>query len=104
MDFVVILDHTPDACPSANANIRKGMGEAAGKLPALAKSLGVELVFSGSPMVDHKLFFVLRAANYEAARNFLVKSALIQTQTSHIYPTVSLEDALKQASELPPIH
>jgi hypothetical protein len=103
MDFVVIADHTPDACPSSNAKIRKLMKEAAGKLPALAKSLGVEPVFMGAPMIDHKLFFVFRAPNYESVRNFVMKSGLVQTQTSHIYPTLSIEDALKTAEELTPI-
>ena len=55
-------------------------------------------------MVDRKLFFVLRAPNYDVVRNFLMKSGLVQTQTMHIYPTLSIEDALKQASELPPLH
>jgi len=80
------------------------MSEAAGQLPSVAKSLGVDVLFMGAPMVDHKLFFVLRAASYEAVRNFLMKSGLVQTQTLHIYPTLSIEDALKQASELTPIH
>jgi hypothetical protein len=104
MDFVVIADHAPDACPTSNAQVRKAMGEAAGKLPALAKSLGVEPMFMGAPMVDHKLFFVLRASNFEAVRNFLMKSGLVQTQTSHIYPTLPIEEALKQAAELTPLH
>jgi hypothetical protein len=104
MEFVVIADHAPADCPSSNAKVRKAMGEAAGKLPALAKSLGVEPIYIGAPMVDHKLFFVLRAAHFEAVRDFLMKSGMIQTQTSHIYPTLSMEDALKAASELTPIH
>jgi len=104
MEFVVIADRAPDECPSSNAKVRKMMGEAAGKLPTLAKSLGVEPVFTGAPMVDHKLSFVLRAANCEAVRNPLTKSGMIQTQTSHIYPTVSIEDALKMAAELTPTH
>jgi len=104
MEFVVIADHSPGDCPSSNAKVRAMMGEAAGKLPALAKSLKVEPLFMGAPMVDHKLFFVLRAQSYEAVRDFLMKSGLVQTQTAHIYPTLSIEEALKQASELPPLH
>jgi hypothetical protein len=79
------------------------MKEATGKLPALAKSLGVEPIYMGVPMIDHKLFFVFRAQSFEAVRNLLVKSGMIQTQTSHIYPTVSIEEALKETEELPPI-
>jgi hypothetical protein len=100
----VVADHTPADCPSSSPKVRKMMSEAAGKLPALAKSLGVEPVYIGAPMVDHKLFFLLRAPSYEAVRNFLLKSGMIQTQTSHIYPTLSIEEALKQAAELAPIH
>jgi hypothetical protein len=104
MEFVVVADHTPDECPSSNAKVRKMMSEAAAKLPALAKFLGVEPVYIGAPMVDHKLFFVLRAPNYVAIRSLLIKSGMIQTQTSHIYPTLSMEEALKTAAELTPTH
>ena len=100
----MVCDHTPTDCPSSNAKVRKMMAEAAGKLPALAKSLGVEPVYMGAPIVDHKLFFVLRAPSFEAVRDFLVKSGMVQTQTSHIYPTLSVEDTLKIAEELAPIH
>ncbi len=104
MEFVVICDHLPGDCPSSNAMVRKGMTESTGKLPALAKSLGIEIIFSGAPVVDHKLFFVLRASNQEAVRDFLVKSGIIQTNTSHVYPTVSVEGALQAIAELPPIY
>jgi hypothetical protein len=104
MEFVVIADHAAADCPSSNGKVRKMMKEAVGKLPALAKSLGVEPVYMGAPMVDHKMFMVLRAPNFEAVRNLMIKSGMVQTNTSHIYPTVSIEEALKITEELTPIH
>ncbi len=104
MDFVVIADHSPDQCPSSNAKIRKQLSEGFPKLPTLAKKLGVEVVFVGIPMVDHKIFMVVKAQNFEAVRSLMVESAIIQSNTIHIYPTLSFEEAMKQAGSLPTLY
>jgi len=103
MDFVVIADHSPQNCPSSNAKVRKQLSEGFPQLPNLAKRLGVEVTFVGIPMVDHKIFMVVKAQNFEAVRNLIVESAIMQTNTVHIYPTVSFEEAIKSVEKLPTI-
>ncbi len=104
MDFVIIAEHLPDQCPSSNAKVRKQLSEGFPQLPALAKKLGVEVTFVGIPMVDHKIFMVVKAQNFEAVRNLMVESAIIQSNTIHIYPTVSFEEAMKQTLKLPTLY
>jgi hypothetical protein len=72
-------------------------------LGPLAKSLGVEISYLGVPMVDHKIFLVAKAPTFEAVRSFIVKSALVQTNTTHIYPTLPIEEARKPVDDLPPV-
>jgi hypothetical protein len=102
MDFVIIGDHPPNLCPSSNAMVRKQMAEGFPQLPMLAKKLGAEIFFIGIPMVDHKIFMILKAPSYEIARQFLVESRILQTNTAHIYPTVSFEEATKMSENIPP--
>ena len=103
MDFVVIAEHPPDLCPVSNKSIRKQMQEGIAHFPDLAKKLGVEITFMGVPMIDHMMFFVVKAKSFEAVRNFMVESGLIQTQKAHIYPTVSMDEAMKMSEKLSPI-
>jgi hypothetical protein len=103
MDFVVVAEHTPDDCPSANKKIRDQMTEGFPHLPDLAKKQGVEISFVGIPMVSHKIFMVGKAPNYESIRNVLVQGGLLQSNTLNIYPTISFEEAMKQVNQLQPI-
>jgi hypothetical protein len=101
MDFVIVADHPPNLCPSSNEKVRRGLKESFPKLPALAKSLGVDVTFVGIPVVNHKIFMVARAPNPDVVRELIVKAGLIQTNTVHIYPTVSFEEAIKMAEVHP---
>ncbi len=103
MDFVVIADHSPDLCPSSNAKVRKQLTEGFPQLPSLAKKLGVEVTFMGIPMVDHKIFMVAKAPNFEAVRSLITESGIIQTNTVHIYPTVSFDEAMIAVGKLLPM-
>lgn len=102
LDFVIIAEHPPNLCPSSNAMIRKQMTEGFPQMPELAKKLGAEMFFIGIPMVDHKIFMILKAPSYEIARQFLVESRIVQTNTIHIFPTISFEESMKMVEKLPP--
>ena len=102
MDFVIIAEHPPNLCPSANAMVRKQMKEGFPMMKEIAKKLGAEMFFVGIPMIDHKIFLILKAPSFEVTRQFLIDSRLIQTNTIHIYPTVSFEESMKLADSLPP--
>jgi len=102
LDFVVIAEHPPNLCPSSNSMVRKQMTEGFTKMSEMAKKIGVEMVFVGIPMLDHKIFMVLKAPSFEVARQFLVESRIIQTNTIHIYPTLSFEESMKMVEQIPP--
>ena len=82
--------------------VRRQMTEGFPKMSEIGKKMGVEMVFVGIPMVDHKIFMVLKVPSFEVARQFLVESRIIQTNTIHIYPTVSFEESMKMVEAIPP--
>jgi len=103
MDFVVIADHSPDNCPSANKKIRDQMNAGFPHLPEVAKKHGVEVTFVGIPIVQHKIFMVGKAPNYESIRSVIVEAGIMQSNTVNIYPTVSFEEAMKQVNSMQPL-
>ena len=44
MQFVVIAEHSPELCPTSNAQTRQMMHEGAPQIPDLARTLGVEII------------------------------------------------------------
>lgn len=103
MQFVMIAEHSPQFCPTANAKIREMMKQGMKEIPAVAHKLGVEIlnlrVFGG----DHIVLAIVEAADIEKVRNFIMESKLIQWNTIKIHPTWSLEEAMERADKLPPI-
>ena len=103
MQFVMIAEHAPQFCPTANAKIREAMKQGMKEIPAVAQRLGVEIlnlrVFGG----DHIVLAILEASDIEKVRNFMMESKLIQWNTIKIHPTWSLEEAMERADKLQPI-
>jgi hypothetical protein len=101
--YAVIAEHPPELCPTSNARTRRMMKEDAGKIPQLAEELGVEIISLRVFGPDHIVLAVVEADDIEPVRDFLFQSRLIQWNTTNIYATYSLEEALARADELEPI-
>lgn len=91
MDFVVVLEHPPNLCPHSNSIARKQF-ESAPELYEMAKEMGIEIIFAGIPVPEHKVFMVLKATDFETARRLFVESGLVQTNTIKIYITESFAE------------
>ena len=101
--YAVIAEHPPELCPTSNARTRQMMKEDAGQIPQLAEQLGVEIVSLRVFGPDHIVLALVEADSIEPVRDFLFQSRLIQWNTTNIYATYSLEEALARADELEPI-
>lgn len=103
MQFVILAEHAPQMCPTANAKTREMMKKGSKEIPAVAQKLGVKIltlrVFGG----DHIVMAVAEANDIERVREFIMESRLIQWNTIKIHATWSLEEALEKADKLPPI-
>lgn len=101
--FAVIAEHPPELCPMSNAQTRRMMEQDAGQVPDLAREVGVEIVTLRVFGPDHVLLAVVEADDIEAVRDFIVRSRLIQWNTTKVHATYSLEEALARADNLEPI-
>ena len=101
--YAVIAEHPPELCPTSNTRTRQMMKEDAGQIPELAAQLGIEIVSLRVFGPDHIVLAVVEAEGIEPVRDFLFQSRLIQWNTTNIYATYSLEEALARADELEPI-
>jgi uncharacterized protein with GYD domain len=102
--FLIVGQHPPDLCPSANETIRKLSQEGAGQIPELAEKLGVTLSATYVPMNNHMVFAALEADDMTTAREFAFQSRLGQWNTIEIYQVATLEEALTKVNELPTIY
>jgi hypothetical protein len=105
LDFVVEFEHTPEFCPHSNAMVRKAFEDAVqgGALDALAKRLGIEIVFSGIAVPGHKTYMVLRGPDYAAARRLFVESGIVQTNRVQIHVTESFAEFAEEIKGSEPI-
>lgn len=102
MDFVVIAEHPPNLCPHSNAVVRKQM-ERVPEINALAKSLGIEIVFTGIPVPEHQTIMILRAPSFESVRKLMVDTGFVQWNTVTIRQTESVEEFLNETKNTAPI-
>jgi hypothetical protein len=76
------------------------MKEGGAQIPQLAEQLGVDIVTLRVFGPDHIVLAVVEASDIEAVRDFIFQSRLIQWNTTNIYATYSMEEALARADGL----
>jgi hypothetical protein len=101
--FAVIAEHPPELCITSNAKTREMMKEGAPQIPQLAEQLGLNIITMRVFGPDHIMLAVIEADDIEAVRDFMFQSRLIQWNTTNIYPTYSVEEALAKADGMEPI-
>jgi uncharacterized protein with GYD domain len=104
MQYLIVGQHPPDLCPSANAKIRTLAQEGAQEIPGLAEKLGVKLLATYVPMNNHMVFAAVEADDMSSVREFAFQARLGQWNTIDIYQTATLEEALTKVNELPTIY
>ena len=104
MQFLVVGEHPPDLCPSANEKIRNMASEGGQQMPQLAEQLGVKINATYVPMTNHKVFVAVEADSIEAVREFTWQGRLSQWNTVEIYAVATLEEAIGRSQELPTVY
>jgi uncharacterized protein with GYD domain len=102
--YLIVGQHPPDLCPSANEMIRKLAGEGGKEMPALAEKLGVKILATYVPMTNHQVYVAVEADDANAVRELTFQGRLGQWNTIEIYQTSTLEEALTRVEELTPIY
>ena len=104
MQYLIVGQHPPDLCPSANETVRKLSAEGAGQIPELAEKLGVKVLATYVPMNNHMVFAAVEAGDMDTVREFAFQSRLGQWNTIEIYQVSTLEEALTKINDLPTIY
>jgi uncharacterized protein with GYD domain len=102
--YLIVGQHPPDLCPSANETVRKLSAEGAGQIPELAGKLGVNVLATYVPMNNHMVFAAVEADDMDSVREFAFQSRLGQWNTLELYQVSTLEEALTKVQELPTIY
>lgn len=102
--YLIVGQHPPDLCPSANEKIRNLAAQGAEGMPALAEKLGVRLTATYVPMTNDQVFVAVEADAANAVREFAFQGRLGQWNTIEILQTSTLEEALERVQELETIY
>jgi uncharacterized protein with GYD domain len=104
MQYLIVGEHPPDLCPSANETIRTLSTEGAKEMPGLAEKLGVKILATYVPMTNHQVYVAVEADDANSVREFAWQGRLGQWNTIEILQTSTLEEALTRILELPTIY
>ena len=101
--YVVISNHPPNSCPSANAKIREIGNKLGEQIPPLMKKYNIkpEVMLHLDP--GHKLLWVLEAPNAEAVRDMIYDGGFHQYNDFEFYMGSSLEWIMETIQKQPPI-
>ena len=102
--FVLVMTHTADQCPTANSTIRKLVMNQSVELPKMARKMGVKFIIGPLVSNEHRGFAFVEADKVEALNDLITQSGLIQWQSVEIVPTTPLEEGMKQIENLKPIY
>ena len=101
--YVVISNHPPMTCPSANATLRK-RGEKLGEdVPKLLQKHGVkaEVIYHLDP--GHKVLWIFDAPSAEVVRDMLYEGGFEQWNDFDFHMASTLEWVTKKVTELPTV-
>ncbi len=101
--YVVISNHPPESCPSAN-KVLKAKNESLEKdLGPFLKKFKVtpDAIFHLDP--GHKVLWLLTAPNAEAVRDLIYASGLAQWNDFEFYMTSSMDEVTSWVEHLKPV-
>jgi uncharacterized protein with GYD domain len=94
--FVLLASHTAETCPTSNRRINEIMLKGGPEIPALAKSLGVNIIAGPFVSREHIVVTIVEAAKAEAVDKFLSESGLAQWNSVRVMPSLTMEEAMKE--------
>jgi len=101
--YVVISNHPPNSCPSAQKTLRE-IGNNLGKdLPPQLQKFKINLQVMVHLDPGHKVLWVLDAPSAEAVRDFVYDSGLERWNDFEFYMASEIQDLMPQINKHPTI-
>src|SRR4051794_29952055 len=104
--YVVLADHTPDICPSANEKTRaramEGMGQ---QMPKLMQEAGVTFVLEPLHLdPSHRTVAVVDAPSIEVVNNLLLEVGFPQWNTVEVCAVTPIAELMARMDEFPIVY
>ena len=100
MEYVALLRHGVESCPTANRRVNELVGQMLPKMLEIGSKHQVALRSSHVLSPTHLGVLILDAPNIESARNFLEEGGITQWNDVELYPSMSLEERLETSARL----
>ena len=104
--YVLLADHSPETCPTANARVRaraiEGMTQL---LPKMARERGV--TFQAGPLhLDpaHRMIAVLEAPSVEVVTQLVFDIGLSQWNTVEVWPATPTSERMGNMDDFPVVY
>lgn len=103
MYFVLLASHTPDTCPTSNAQTRELLLKTAPEMPKVADNLGVTIVAGPFVNREHTIVSIVQSDRPESVDRFLVETRMSQWNRVRILPSLAMDEGMKELQEQTPI-
>ncbi len=100
MHFVILAEHSAEVCPTSNAKTRAMLLDMGPKIPSIAEQSGVTLVSGPWVNREHMTVTIAEADRVESIDDFLVQSRLPQWNRVRVIPSQSIEEGMRQLTEM----
>ena len=102
MEYVALLRHSPEVCPTSNSKVREQVQTLPPKLEQVGHKHQVSLKSSHILGPTHLMVLVCDAPSVEAVREFLDETGLTQWNNTELYPSLSIQEAMQALPSFPP--
>ena len=99
MHYVILGVHSPEVCPTANANTRALLLEIGPQIPKIAERHKVTIVAGPFVNREHTTVVITEAERSEDLDDFIVETRLNQWNSVRILPSLTMQDAMGQIQE-----
>lgn len=99
MHYVVLGVHSPEVCPTANANTRALLLEIGPQIPKIAERHNVTIVAGPFVNREHTTVVITEAQRSEDLDDFIVETRLNQWNSVRILPSLTMQDAMGQIQD-----
>lgn len=104
MHYVLIAEHSPDICPTANARIREIMVTNSPEIPKIAERNGVTIVAGPFVSREHITVVIAQAKTGEDLDRFLLESRLPQWNSVRVIPSLPMPEGLEDIKSQPIVY
>jgi hypothetical protein len=99
MHYVILAEHSAEACPTSNAKTKALMLEIGPQIPKIAEQHGLTLLAGPYVGHEHIAVTIVETDRAEGIYDFLVQSRLAQWNRVRVLPAKPIEQGMGEVAE-----